>query len=214
MAIPWRKMGIFVSLFSAFLICPLPQKWFWVKRFSKFVNWLSQGCKVWHILSVYNLDTCKGKSKRGVRANVVGTCPQTGQESKLRNNWARCWKEACENPHNMCSDPYSLWHFRRNLPRRNTWFISFLRLSPRWQPLFFVLLNVAENPAKIRVRLTFARFFMTNCIWAAKWAAIAVQTAAQIGIMGQNDGKTDGYSRSNNRSNWHNGPKWRHNGRL
>ncbi len=188
MAIPWRKMGIFVSLFSPNLNCPLPQKWFWVKRFSKIVNWLSQGCKVWHILSVYNLDTCKGKSKRGVRANVVGTCPQTGQESKLRNNWARYRKETCENPHNMCSDPYSLWHFRCNLPRWNTWFISFLRLSPQWQPLFLVLLNVAENPAKIRVPPDFCTIFHD-----------------QLHL----SGKMSGYSRSNRRSNWYNGPKWR-----
>jgi hypothetical protein len=52
--------------------------------------------------------------------------------------------------------------------------------------LFLVLLNVAENPAKIRVPPDFCTIFHD-----------------QLHL----SGKMSGYSRSNRRSNWYNGPK-------
>ena len=146
LAIPRRKKGIFVSLLPDMPICPLPQKWFWVKRFSKFVNWLSQLCKARHIWSDYNLDTCKGRTLEGGRANVVRTCPQTGQKSKLRYDRARCWKEAYEDPPDMCSDPYCMRYPGRHLPHRNTWFISLFELSLIWGSFFCVMYHVLENP--------------------------------------------------------------------
>ena len=137
LAIPRRKMGIFVSLLPDMPICPLPQKWFWVKCFPKFVNGLSHLCKVCNFLSVYNLNTWRGKQVRGW-SNVVRTCPQTGKESELRNDRARCRKKACQDPDHLRSDPYSLRHSGRHLPHRDTRSLKhFQSLSVLSERLFF-----------------------------------------------------------------------------